>query len=218
MRQWLWVGIGALVVVFALQTWAIVSLRGEVSELRDEVSRLGVDEAPERGGDDGSVTRETSEDPVARRRAAKPTDVERRAALRRASQQLSAAAVPRHLDSDQAALDESVERSLDRVERARFEDKAEQWTQQASNHINTVVDEFVAEGRIPGETRDDVTDLLLNSLYETWQLKADVTSGEMNEQDAIARYKQRQGGVADSLTDLVGEETATDLLAAANGK
>jgi hypothetical protein len=89
--------------------------------------------------------------------------------------------------------------------------------QKASTRISKVVDGYVDDGRIGGGQRDDVNDLLLNSLYQTWQLKADVVSGQLDEGEAHARYDASTKEVIANLNDMVGEDTAADLLADVQG-
>jgi len=216
MSRWVWLAVAALVILLAWQSWSIVALREEVTRLRDEIARsAGAQEKTRGGGDDaatlgGHHTRATSRSGTA------VAVAERRGRPRSAP--TPSPTEPRWATPfDPETLDQAVERTLDRVEQARFQKKSEHWLQAASDRIDRVVGELVDAGEVPEAVREEVSDLLRNQIYFTWQVKDDVRTGALDEAAATARWRTNRAGVVSSLTELVGEETASDLLDRASG-
>ncbi|MBW1878418.1 MAG: hypothetical protein JRJ84_08660 [Deltaproteobacteria bacterium] len=196
--------IAVLVVVLALQTWAIVSLRGDLTEMRETVQAIQSAEempvpAPMPGSDRiGAEPGASFGSGAARPDAFTPAAGPEPGAL--------PGALP-----DEQVLDEAVGRALQRVELARLDQLGERWTRAASDHLQVVLEDMVAEGRLRDEVNQDAHDLLLGEMYEVWDLKADVRRGAIDEADATAEYEEIHAAYVAALTELVGEETATEL-------
>ena len=90
--------------------------------------------------------------------------------------------------------------------------------QNASDRIDRVVGDLIADGELSDDVREQVTDLLRNELYQNWQLKTDVKSGALSQEDAMARYEESHAAFLSDLAELVGEDTAEHLLARASGR
>ena len=109
-------------------------------------------------------------------------------------------------------LDQAVQDALLRAEQERLEEQGERYLQKESARLGGILDGMLAESLLTEEEREEALTILIDEQVFAWGLKADVQDGVMTEDEAAADWRENHDEMSRTLGDLLGYDTAQDLL------
>jgi len=111
-------------------------------------------------------------------------------------------------EAEARAIDEAVGRALRREKQEAWVAQGETFVREGADRLDAVLTRMVSEDRFPARRRQEVLDLMVGELHETWHLKSDVQEGRLGNKEGYAEWMKVRAEYTESLGGLVGEETA----------